>query len=123
MVSGPNEIEDTYEIVYQLEKGPVAAFRLNVLPHESLPKGGPGRAGNGNFVMVDVRFEVADGKQIPLEPVALADYSQSGYGISLAVDSDLKSGWAINTNQKGNVAHWAKLFLNQPNFKKVNCFD
>ena len=29
--------------------------------------------------MVDVRFEVADGKQIPLEPVALVDYSQSGY--------------------------------------------
>ena len=114
LVSGPNEIEDTYEIVYQLEKGPVAAFRLNVLPHESLPKGGPGRAGNGNFVMVDVRFEVADGKQIPLEPVALADYSQSGYGISLAVDSDLKSGWAINTNQKGNVAHWAKFLLSEP---------
>ncbi|MCP4778172.1 MAG: DUF1553 domain-containing protein, partial [Planctomycetaceae bacterium] len=34
--------------------------------------------------------------------------------VSLAVDDDLNSGWAINTNQKGNVAHWAKFLLTEP---------
>ncbi|MDB4621370.1 PSD1 and planctomycete cytochrome C domain-containing protein [Rubripirellula sp.] len=114
LVSGPNAIQDVYDIVYQVEKGKVAAFQINVLPHETLPKGGPGRASNGNFVMVDVQFDDADGNKIQLDPLALADYSQSRYDVSLAVDRDLKSGWAINTNQKGNVSHWAKFLLAEP---------
>ena len=114
LVSGPNPIEETYEVIYRAEKGTVAAFQIDVLPHEALPKGGPGRASNGNFVMVDVQFEDADGNELQLEPVAIADYSQSQYDVSLAVDEDLESGWAINTNQKGNVAHWAKFLLVDP---------
>lgn len=114
LVSGPNPIEEIYEVVYRAGKGRVAAFQLDVLPHEALPKGGPGRASNGNFVMVDVHFEDADGNEFQLEPVAIADYSQSQYDVSLTVDDDLKSGWAINTNQKGNVAHWAKFLLAEP---------
>ena len=114
LVSGPNPIEETYEVLYRAGKGKVAAFQLDVLPHEALPKGGPGRASNGNFVMVDVHFEDANGNEFQLEPVAIADYSQSQYDVSLAVDDDLKSGWAINTNQKGNVAHWAKFLLAEP---------
>ncbi|MAI71198.1 MAG: hypothetical protein CMM01_09825 [Rhodopirellula sp.] len=114
LVSGPNPIEETYEVIYRAGKGKVAAFQLDVLPHEALPKGGPGRASNGNFVMVDVCFEDADGNEFQLEPVAIADYSQSQHHVSLAVDDDLKSGWAINTNQEGNVAHWAKFLLAEP---------
>ncbi len=111
LVSGPNPVEETYEVVYRAGKGKLAALKLDVLPHEALPNGGPGRASNGNFVMVDVHFEDANGNEFQLEPIAIADYSQSQYDISLAVDDDLKSGWAINTNQKGNVAHWAKFLL------------
>ena len=114
LVSGPNLIQDTYDIVYQAGRGKLAAFQLNVFPHETLPKGGPGRASNGNFVMVDIQFEDADGKKLHLESLALADYSQSRYDVSLAVDSDPKSGWAISTNQKGNVSHWAKFILAEP---------
>ncbi len=114
LVSGPNPIEETYEVVYRAGKGKIAAFQLDVLPHEALPMGGPGRANNGNFVMVDVHVEDANGNELQLEPVAIADYSQSQYDVSLAVDDDLKSGWAINTNQKGNVAHWAKFLLAEP---------
>ena len=114
LVSGPNAIEDTYDILYRAEKGKLAAFQINVLPHETLPKGGPGRASNGNFVMVDLQFEDADGNRIQLEPLAIADYSQSRHDVSFAVDSDPKSGWAISTNQKGNVSHWAKFLLAKP---------
>lgn len=114
LVSGPNTIEDTYDIVYKAAKGKLAAFQINVLPHDTLPKGGPGRASNGNFVMVDVQFEDAGGNRIQLEPLAIADYSQSRHDVSFAVDSDPKSGWAINTNQKGNVSHWAKFLLAKP---------
>lgn len=114
LVSGPNPIRETYEVIYRAEKGKVAAFQIEVLPHETLPSGGPGRASNGNFVMVDVQFEDAAGNEFQLESLAVADYSQSQYEVSLAVDDDPKSGWAINTNQKGNVAHWAKFLLVEP---------
>ncbi len=114
LVSGSNPIEETYEVIYRAGKGKIAAFKLDVLPHESLPKGGPGRASNGNFVMVDFQIEDAHGNEFQLESVAVADYSQSRHDVSLAVDNDLKSGWAINTNQKGNVAHWAKFLLTRP---------
>ncbi len=32
----------------------IAALQLEVLPHESLPAGGSGRAGNGNFVLTEI---------------------------------------------------------------------
>ena len=114
LVSGPNTIEDTYDIEYRIEQGTVSAIQLKVLPHKSLPKGGPGRAGNGNFVMVDVQLADSEGNEIALDELAIADYSQDRHDISLAVDADPNSGWAINTNQKGNVAHWAKFVLVNP---------
>ncbi len=43
----------------------MAAIRLEVFPHETLPNGGSGTARNGNFVLSE--FEViGDGKRIPI---------------------------------------------------------
>ena len=114
LVSGPNKIEDTYQIAYEVQPQRIESIRLSVLPHPSLPQGGPGRAGNGNFVLVDVSLKDAAGSVIELQSLATADYSQSGYDVSFAVDDDPHTGWAINTNQKGNVAHWANFVLEKP---------
>ncbi len=111
LVSGPNPVFDAYHVRYKVDPGEIAAVRLDVLPHESLPKGGPGRASNGNFVLADVELSDAAGSPIPLADTATADYSQDGHHVSNAVDDDPHTGWAINTNQKGNVAHWAHFTL------------
>ncbi len=111
LASGPNAVEDVYRIRYRVDPQKIASLRLDVLPHPSLPKGGPGRAGNGNFVLADVKLADGTGNAIPLSNVALADYSQPGHHVARAVDDDPHTGWAINTNGKGNIAHWAHFTL------------
>jgi hypothetical protein len=110
LASGKNPATDTYLFTTsQLPPG-VTALRLEVLPEDSLPQRGPGRAGNGNFVLSEfvVHHRVADGQT---KPVALANptatYEQTGaaggnpYGkwtIASALDGDAKGrnwGWAV----------------------------
>jgi hypothetical protein len=110
LADGKNPSTDTYILTFRdLPKG-VTAFRLEVLPDDSLPRKGPGRAGNGNFVLSEfvVHLRSANGDTTP---VALqnpsATYEQSGaaganpYGkwsIAAALDADAKGrnwGWAI----------------------------
>ncbi|MCS7023163.1 MAG: PSD1 and planctomycete cytochrome C domain-containing protein [Bryobacteraceae bacterium] len=64
LVGGPNPQQETYVI----ESGAVGlsaitGVRLEALPHESLPRGGPGRDVYGNFILTWMRVEVGDGSQ------------------------------------------------------------
>ena len=48
---------DVITMTFTVDRRAVTAIRLDVLPDPKLPSGGPGRAGNGNFVL-----ERADGE-------------------------------------------------------------
>ena len=98
---GRGAFNDTYRVRATSELDVVKAVRLRVLTHESLPKGGPGRASNGNFVLTDFTVTL-DGEQLSIAS-AYADHSQPGYPITAAIDNDSKSGWAINV-AKGSLA-------------------
>ncbi len=110
LASGKNPATDTYTLVVKsLPKG-VTAFRLEVLPDDSLPAKGPGRAGNGNFVLSEFVVKQVIGntieEDVPLKN-ASATYEQTGaaganpYGkwaVAAAIDGDAKGktwGWAI----------------------------
>jgi hypothetical protein len=110
LASGKNPANDTYTLVVKnLPKG-ITAFRLEVLPDDSLPQKGPGRAGNGNFVLSEFTVKHVVGETIdeavPLQN-ATATYEQTGaannnpYGkwaVAAAIDGDAKGktwGWAI----------------------------
>ncbi len=58
--SGKNPDTESYAIVFSELPTEVTAFRLEVMPDDSLPKKGPGRAGNGNFVLSEFVAEIAD---------------------------------------------------------------
>ena len=110
LASGTNPPIDTYTLsIADLPAG-VTAIRLEVLPDDSLPQRGPGRAGNGNFVLSEFRGEViaADGTRTALQfQNPTATYEQTGaaggnpYGkwaVAAALDGDAKGktwGWAI----------------------------
>lgn len=99
------------ELVSTLGEGkPITAIRLEVLPDDSLPQKGPGRAGNGNFVLTEIIVGPlqADGQVKPVTwKGATASYEQTGaaggnpYGkwaVAAAIDLDAKGdqwGWAI----------------------------
>jgi len=113
---GRGTANDTYRVVALAPLTQVAAVRLRVLTHESLPKGGPGMAKNGNFVLT--AFEVtSDGVEQEIEH-AFADHEQPGFAVSAAIDQDPKTGWAINTGKespgKMNADHEAVFVLAHP---------
>jgi hypothetical protein len=75
----------------------VRALRLSVLPDDSLPERGPGRADNGNFVLCELAvFASVEGKpqRIALA-TADADYAQEGHEPMRAIDGDATTGWAV----------------------------
>jgi mono/diheme cytochrome c family protein len=124
LASGKNPANDTYTLIFDKVPAEITAIRIEVLPHASLPKNGPGRAGNGNFVLSELRLAV---KKIPVdadstteadvsvegteEPVPLqnatATYEQVGaaekhpngkWAAAAAIDNDANGptwGWAV----------------------------
>src|SRR5688500_4598496 len=59
--NGLSAAVETYTIKTTTKLKNITGIRLDVIPHEKLPSGGPGRAANGNFVLseLDVAIESA----------------------------------------------------------------
>jgi len=105
--------KDVYEILCSASKLPqLAAIRLVVLPHESLPNGGAGTADNGNFVLSEFQVNI-DGKPAPLQH-ALADHQKDGYPVVAAIDGRKDTGWALQMNQGGQGQHEAWFSFAEP---------
>src|SRR6266436_3356632 len=49
LAEGPNPESDVHEVSIKLSPGTLAALRLEVLPHETLPKQSSARADDGRF--------------------------------------------------------------------------
>ncbi len=114
VVGGVNSDADMYSVAADSPLQRITAVRLEVLTHPSLPKGGPGRAGNGNFVLNE--FELDTGPAQSLSWLhASADHSQKDYDITAAVDGNIATGWAINvTSGRMNVNRTANFILRDP---------
>ncbi len=111
---GELDANEAYQIVGTTTTDSVASVRIRTLTDGSLPKGGPGRAGNGNFVLTRATLWL-DGE--PLQPgEAFADHQQPGYPAAAAIDGDKETGWAINvapgSKAEMNAAH--ELVINLP---------
>lgn len=99
---GNNAPFDSYTVTAKLPLNEVRGFRLEVLADPKLPRGGPGRAGNGNFALSDFRVEVLSDINGDNEsrPVVLtgprASFEQKGLPVAHIVDGDAKSAWAVD---------------------------
>ena len=105
LASGHLPDVDTYTVTLNAAPTGMRAFRIEVLPDDSLPKKGPGRAGNGNFVITEVIVQ-ADGKPVPLRN-ATASFEQTlanqnnpykKWSAASAIDGDARGasfGWAV----------------------------
>lgn len=109
LAAGPHGGTNTYTMMIRTKLSGITGFRIEALPHKSLPAKGPGRAGNGNFVLSELKVSVLDeeGKRTPLKFVnAQADFEQAdganhpykGWKAAAAIDGDVKGstwGWAV----------------------------
>ncbi|MGD9723871.1 MAG: DUF1549 domain-containing protein [Pirellulales bacterium] len=99
LVEGSNGA-GTYSIDLTTPLPNVTALRLEVLADDRLPSRGPGRAPNGNLVLTELHA-TATAKADPAKSMKLAlgrasaDFSQTGFPESYAIDGRPKTGWAI----------------------------
>lgn len=91
---------DTYTITAPTALQKLTALRLEVLADDSLPMRGPGRQDNGNLHLTE--FEVAVFDAAAAEPIrvkfrrATADFDQSGWTSSHAIDENPATAWGIH---------------------------
>lgn len=137
LAEGQRSANEIYTIEFELAAGaPVTALRLEALTDDRLPRRGPGRAANGNFVLSEVSLavitpsadvaassgvvrgpDVAAGLSVsPVEIAsARADHSQVDFPVSAATDGDTATGWAINIERGSlNVDRAAVFTLKEP---------
>jgi hypothetical protein len=109
------------EVIADTDLAGITAIRLEVLVDEALPKGGPGLADNGNFVLSELQFSVAsrsapdDWRDVRFAS-ATSDFDQGDYPVSRAIDGNLDNGngqgWAVSP-ETGKL-HWAVFELSIP---------
>jgi WD40 repeat protein len=81
----------------------ITGVMLEVLPDDRLPRLGPGRNDDGNFVLSEIELSWAAGTNAPDTTGrfsdAKADFSQSDFAVSQAIDGKVytgRNGWAIS---------------------------
>lgn len=110
-VDGANE-RGNYTITTETDLTGITGVRLEVLADERLPKGGPGRAPDGNFVLNQLTIK-AQSKKDPKQSVdvalhkAQANFSQDNFNPAAVVDGSPNGakGWAIAPHF--GLTHWA----------------
>ncbi|MEO7318632.1 MAG: DUF1549 and DUF1553 domain-containing protein, partial [Chthoniobacteraceae bacterium] len=95
--SGGPDKPDVYRITVKTSAPNVTGFRLEALASSRLPKRGPGRSNNGNFVLTEFVAEQAGAGPLKIA-MASATFEQAGFSAAGAVDGkigDRANGWAL----------------------------
>jgi hypothetical protein len=118
LASGPLTNFVDYTITAESKLDKITGVMLEVLPHESLPKFGPGR-NEGNFVLSELLLrwnEKAGGRNADAQfKNARADYSQNQYDVAGSINGRseaVRDGWGIGG--KLGQPHYARFSLAEP---------
>lgn len=115
--SGDNPQSADYVIETQVGAGRYPVLRVQVLADASLPNQGPGRSGNGNFVLSEVNLETSSSADFA-QPVSQSfttarfDFEQESYPAADTFDGKPDTGWAIRPEIGKD--HWLELELLEP---------
>ena len=101
---------DTVTFTVALPIDGVTAVQLDVLTDESLPKGGPGRAPNGNLHLSEIVLKVF-GRPVRVVK-AKADFNQANWDVRHAIDGDSKTAWGVHPEE--SKPHRAMFVFEKP---------
>ncbi len=102
LAEGKNGDSDVYTFTAQIRSRDIRALRLDAMAHSSMVKGGPGRAGNGNIGLSRIRVfaSTPDGSISNEVKIASAratfEQNSDNLSIASALDTDPRSGWAVD---------------------------
>jgi hypothetical protein len=112
LVSGDQTKSDTYTLTFDAKIDGVTALRLEVLPHDNLPGGGPGRTyyegRKGDFFLSELTVHMG-GKPVRFGG---ASQDQPKNPASLAIDGNPATGWS--TGGEVGRAHEAVFNFAEP---------
>ncbi len=101
LASGDQSKRDLYDLTFRPDLRGVTAIRLEALPHDSLPKHGPGRVYYegpfGDFFLSEITL-TADGQPVRWSR-ATHSFANSKNGAVAAIDGDPHTGWSISGGQ------------------------
>jgi hypothetical protein len=119
MASGPSGASD-YIITARSSLNNITGIMLETLPDDALPRFGPGRNDDGNFVLSELELSWAAGTNTPATAAkfndARADFSQNDFSVTQAIDGKVyagRNGWAISGAPKIQ-RHIATFKLEEP---------
>lgn len=114
-----NSEKASYTITTQTNLRAITGVRLEVLPVDGIPGGGPGLAQNGNFVLTQFILKAgpkSDAKKFAAVALqnAKADFTQATFDIAQTIDGTGRDqqGWAVNPAE--GTVHWATFETKQP---------
>ncbi|MBK8313741.1 MAG: DUF1549 domain-containing protein [Acidobacteria bacterium] len=107
LVSGQKSEYDTYLITVKTDLRNLTAIRIEALPDESLPKGGPGRDPYGNFLLTGIELEIGALASAKPQSIVFKDVfvDDSAYRIEkkeffstkpVNTATDRPAGWFVN---------------------------
>ena len=111
LIGGKNPDTDSTVVRFASLPERVVGVRVEVLPDKSLPSQGPGRAGNGNFVLTEVVARVVrDG--VPARDLAF-ESAWASHEQTVSADKNPYGKWSaasvIDHDARGTFAGWAIL--------------
>ncbi len=100
--------KEVITVVGEVHRRNITALRLEALTHDSFPLKGPGRAGNGNFALGNIRLEViesdsaAASKELRLvDARATHEQNTGSLSVKASIDDDPVNGWAVDAGGIG----------------------
>ncbi len=120
LARGDQTKRDVYTLTFEGDWEDVRAFRLEALPHASLPKGGPGRAyyegPKGDFFLSEIRLERPDGSSVAwgggTESYGKLGIGGGDAGAAQAIDGNEVTGWSASGRE--GEAHQAVFRVADP---------
>lgn len=125
LASGVNPDKDTYTVMSPAALKRITAFRLEVLPDDSLPFMGSGRANeNGNFALSEWNVTLQTAKGKAPRPIrwnhawsdhrveAAVHYNKIATHIGLTIDGNPQTYWEVWP--RSNIPRWAVFVPNEP---------
>ncbi len=117
--SGPTPDKETYTFEFETELTHVTLLNLDVLADDSLPKKGPGRSGNGNFVLAEMEIRAGalsgTAETVPVKIAsATADFEQGGFPARDSLDGKRDTGWGISGDGNWNINRRATFRFETP---------